>query len=186
MKVCEKCGQTFTRPANYSVGQWASRRFCSRTCGAKAPSRYSDPMERFEAHVIRGLPTLCWIWNGVITHHGYGQIRINGIPTLAHRLSYELHHHPIPEGFWVLHICDNRKCVNPNHLYLGTSIENNRDARERSRYPVGLAHHQSKLTPDAVQAIRSSTDTHTNLGRRFGVSRVTIANVRKGKVWRSA
>ena len=132
-KRCEHCGAKFERPRDYSARQWAERRFCGRSCGNKAPSKYSDPRERFEAHISPEPMSGCWLWTGTESRHGYGQIRINGSPMLAHRLSYELHKEPIPEGLSVLHHCDNRLCVSPDHLYAGTTADNIHDMLNRGR-----------------------------------------------------
>lgn len=133
IKDCERCGAAFSRPRDYSQAQWESRRFCGRNCGNKAPSKYSDPRARIEEHVHPEPNSGCWIWTGTESRYGYGQLRLNGTWTLAHRKSFELHKGEIPAGLSVLHHCDNRLCVNPDHLYAGTAMNNVQDMLKRGR-----------------------------------------------------
>lgn len=78
--------------------------------------------------------TGCWIWHGGRTKKGYGQIWMNGRQELAHRVSWILHHGPIPLGKLVLHECDIYPCVNPGHLFLGTNSDNIKDAIAKGRF----------------------------------------------------
>lgn len=134
--------------------------------------------ERFEQRVIH--QDGCWDWNGA-TRNGYGVIgrgaRIDGL-VYAHRLSWELNRGPIPEGLCVLHTCDNRRCTRPDHLFLGTKLDNNRDMAAKGRH-VGTR----RLTPGQVAEIRSSTDKASTLANRFGVSTWNIYNIRSGRTW---
>lgn len=77
--------------------------------------------------------TECWEWTGPLLHNGYGRFHINGKQVKAHRASYEEHKGPIPEGLLVCHACDNRKCINPEHLWLGTAKDNAVDRQLKGR-----------------------------------------------------
>lgn len=81
--------------------------------------------------------TDCWVWTAGTDDKGYGRIlnkrKEHGGETRAHRLSWILHNGPIPTGLYVLHKCDNPPCVRPDHLFLGTNLDNMRDMKEKGR-----------------------------------------------------
>jgi hypothetical protein len=79
----------------------------------------------------------CWEWMGFIRPSGYGQVHQN---KLAHRVSWELHNGPIPNGVLVLHKCDNKSCVNPDHLFLGSHRDNTQDMMSKGRGNVRALH----------------------------------------------
>jgi len=89
--------------------------------------------ERFWAKVDK--TDSCWVWTGATLRRGYGQIRIPVKKAKqAHRLSWEIHNGPIPDGMLVCHKCDNPPCVNPAHLFLGTQSDNNKDCVRKGRH----------------------------------------------------
>lgn len=89
-------------------------------------------LSRFEPELNSG----CWLWTGGTDRYGYGTQWIDGRVVYAHRLSYQHHHGPIPDGFVVRHKCDTPACINPDHLLTGTPMDNVMDmfARGRSRW----------------------------------------------------
>ena len=143
--------------------------------------------ERFWKKVDRREPNQCWEWKGLKHIFGYGEIKISNQKRRAHRVSYQLHHGPIPEGLHVLHSCDNPSCVNPAHLHLGTQADNMREKMERGRCSSGETHGQSKLTSDQVHQIRSSYAaggvTQRQLSEVFGVDQTLISQIINKKIW---
>lgn len=146
-------------------------------------------MERFWQKVDIREPDQCWEWKATKNQSGYGSICVDGKMKRAHRVSYELHHGPIPEGMLVLHSCDNPSCVNPAHLHLGTHQDNMREKmnRRRCHNTACEAHGQAKLTSDQVQQIRTRYAaggvTQKQLAEEFGVARSQIWRVVRMKGW---
>lgn len=135
--------------------------------------------ERFDAKWIPEPNSGCWLWEAGMYAAGYGTIGLDdGGVDYAHRVSWELHHGPIPEGAHVLHKCDVRGCVNPAHLFLGDQDSNMKDMARKLRAP------RSKLTPAIVQAIRASTEPTRALARLYGVDPAAIRLARRGDTWR--
>lgn len=78
----------------------------------------------------------CWNFKGASRGNGYGAFKLSGKVVDAHRVSYMLHHGDIPDGLQVCHSCDNRKCVNPDHLFLGTGKDNMQDCKNKGRIAI--------------------------------------------------
>lgn len=98
-------------------------------------SRQAAPiLKRFWSKVaFTANPNKCWEWQAGKTKYGYGELMIKNKQVYAHRLSWELTYGEIPDGLFVCHKCDNPKCVNPNHLFLGTNLDNVRDMVSKGR-----------------------------------------------------
>lgn len=132
----------------------------------------------------------CWIWSGHVTQNGYGQIKYKSKGLGAHRVSYQIHKGPIPEGLYVCHSCDNPSCVNPDHLWLGTHTDNMRDmyakGRQRSNPVRGHDNRSSKLTEAQVvyikQQLRLGVKQRT-LAIQYNVSDAAIHYIKTGEVW---
>src|ERR1041385_7445465 len=103
-------------------------------------------LKRFERKYIPEPNSGCWLWIGLTHEHGYGEFRESGKRVRAHVWAYKNFVGPIPENLCVLHKCDVRCCVNPEHLYVGTKWQNTQDAIARNRFPRGEAHPQTTLT----------------------------------------
>jgi hypothetical protein len=138
-----------------------------------------------------GGPAGCWPWVRS-TCRGYGQLSVGGRMRFTHRLVHELCHGPIPEGYDVLHSCDNPSCCNPAHLWAGTVRENmkDRDRKGRGRVPDnrGSRHGMSKLTEKIVVEIRAAyaagEGSHRTLATRFGISHQAVAGIVTRETWR--
>lgn len=131
-------------------------------------------------------PDDCWLWTASTGSRGYGQIRFMGKRLKAHRVSFALHHGRDPEGF-VLHTCDNRRCVNPAHLYEGTHCDNMRDMVTRSRAARGVSHGRAKLTEEDVREIRRLREQGVFMrviAAQFEISTAMVSNITTRKAWR--
>ena len=149
---------------------------------------------RFWSYVAKADPSACWLWTKSCQRTGYGQFGVgrNGKSVMwyAHRLAYELTHGSVPEGLFVCHKCDVRACCNPNHLYVGSQVDNMRDMRERKR---GAGKNgrttNTKLTEEQVREIQEAYSTREygtviELAQKFGVDRNTITRAATGDgVW---
>ncbi len=129
----------------------------------------------------------CWIWTAGRTQSGYGRFALNHKTHRAHRISWEFTNGNIPEGLWVLHHCDNRACVRPDHLYLGTHSDNVKDRSDRERQARGEKVAVGKLTSAHVieiRQLRESGLTYRQIAKRFDVSDYAIYAIVRGKTWR--
>lgn len=137
--------------------------------------------------------TNCWNWTGG-TSEGYGCIGLGKIKDRLHRVVWKLANGDIPNGLYVLHTCDNRRCCNPAHLFLGTCGDNIRDMWKKGRgiLPTGPAVHgeqngHAKLTDGDVATIklrRSRGELLSALAKEYGVCDSTICKLAKGRRWK--
>ena len=128
----------------------------------------------------------CWEWTGSLSH-GYGHMSFEGAPRDAHRISYELFNGPIPSGAFICHSCDNRKCVNPKHLWSGSAKDNVNDAIQKNRMLRGDSNGRHKLALRQVLKIRkcSSSDSFSTkqFSEKYHVSPSTIQSIVSGRRW---
>jgi hypothetical protein len=131
----------------------------------------------------------CWEWVGSKWELGYGRIMIGSKRRKAHRISFLLHNGFLPKDKLVCHACDNPSCCNPAHLFIGTPMDNSRDAVSKLRHAYGERNGISKLTEQDVHAIRQAHAPKNRsecsiLAKKFGVSISTIYHVRSNSTWK--
>lgn len=162
-------------------------------------------LDRFQEKYSIDQTTGCWNWAGATDTNGYGALSVDGRCRKAHRVAYELFMHPIPDGSGhhgtcVCHRCDNPRCVNPGHLFLGSVGDNNRDMHAKGRgnrgLPIGYSHagwnmrrgenHPSaRLKQNDVTCIRSSSESLSVLAARYGVSKTMVSRIKRNKAWKT-
>ena len=141
--------------------------------------------ESFEEKFVKGEPDACWEWTASKFRDGYGQFYLNRKPIGAHRFSWMLYVGEVPDGLWVLHKCDNRGCVNPAHLFLGTHTDNMRDCASKGRFPKRS--NRKILTEEQVKTIRVmwlNGVRNITLTKIFGVANQTISNITHHHTWK--
>lgn len=140
----------------------------------------------------------CWEWIGWVEKNGYGRMTFKRKTGWAHRYAYEAHLGKIPKGMDVCHTCDNRKCCNPEHLFVGTRKDNMQDCMRKGRTSRGLIHsvkitsgirarRLTKLTMEKARLIRqkkANGATNKDLAGEFGVDVSSIRLVVSNRIWR--
>lgn len=143
----------------------------------------TPPLVRFERK-FRVTPG-CWPWIGSFNQTGYGAFSIGYKNILPHRFSYESYCGPIPPGMMILHSCDNRACVNPDHLRVGTHDDNMRDMAERKRVPFhgGELSPTAKLSEVQVRAIFADPRAGVVIAKEYGVNPSTVSLIKSRTNW---
>lgn len=198
-KACEKYSditEVFGIISSLTKGRSGARNTLRHGIGkGDSPMRADYTPEivaRYWAKIHRGHNDECWEWQGALSS-GYGHMRIqqNGrsIDLLAHRVSYELHVGEIPQGMQVCHTCDNRRCVNPSHFFIGDHKANaaDRDAKGRHRNgdKKGVQNGHAKLNDEQVREIRRRYRPGIRgLASEFGISAEQVRTIAQRKQWR--
>lgn len=128
----------------------------------------------------------CWNWTGYKCERGYGILGVDRTPTKTHRISYEAHVGPIPAGMYVLHRCDNRLCLNPAHLFLGTHKDNMRDMVQKRRSASGERNGNAISLAQAAELkalIESRVKSQKAISEETGISQSTLTSIKLGKHW---
>jgi hypothetical protein len=136
-------------------------------------------MASFFARAIKNNETNCWEWNGCLTGNGYGHCALLN-EKKAHRVSYKLHYGDILDKMIIMHKCDNRICVNPEHLQQGTHKENMSDMKDKGRAATSYKPH---LTEEQVKAIYLSKSSISQLVKQYNLNIRTIERIRARRIW---
>lgn len=150
------------------------------------PQYSAKSIARFWSYVDRSGD--CWLWLRGKDKDGYGKFCADRKGVKAHRFAFEVSKHEIPQGMKVCHSCDNPTCCNPDHLWLGSTKDNNKDKANKGRANKGEDRYNAKLTECSVREIRSlllaGVLSQHSIAVRFGVSLALINNVAIGKAWK--
>jgi len=149
--------------------------------------------QRFWEKVVK--TDFCWVWAARLDPQGYGRFRVLDKMQKASRVAWELTHGSIPKGegahgICVCHKCDNPKCVNPDHLFLGTHKENMEDCKSKGRYKntpqIGMSAKNAKLTDLQVYEIRllAGTMRQIDIAKRYNINQPTVSRIILRQSWR--
>lgn len=147
----------------------------------------SRQLERFHNSYLKDNNSGCWNWNLSLSPDGYGRCYFNGVNVRAHRLSYELHNGPFPRHLVVCHKCDNPRCVNPNHLFLGTVQDNMADKKNKGRSKginKGSKNGMSKVSDFDIEEIRYLLEvglSQKDIGSLYGLTQSHISRIKNGE-----
>lgn len=179
---CLRCGAPMSiYPSDIKHGRG---RHCSLDC------RKPKWPERFWQKMTIGSDVQCWNWNEYLDTGGYGRVWVPSLrrEVKSHRVAWELRNGQIPSGIFVLHRCDNRRCCNPSHLFIGTIADNVRDCirKGRTNQVKGERVYGSRLNGEKVLQIRKARSAGERvkvLAEVYGVSEKTISSVALGRTW---
>ena len=188
-RKCVVCGTPFTVDVYVSHLKHRALKHCSKSCSNRG--RTKTLAERFARYIGETTDSGCILWTGSRAAHGYGHIggTVDGRRTmlLAHRVAWELANGPIPDGLQILHRCDNPPCINVDHLFLGTHMDNHVDKAQKGRGPRGEKNPKAKLAAHHVREIRkryaSATVTQLQLAKEYHVHLSTIERIVAKTSW---
>lgn len=178
------CGQEFNALAPYPSGR--SRHVPQRFIHGHN-AKQLDTKTRFWSKVDIRSKHECWEWKASLRSTGYGQFELGRTMLKSHRVAYELTHGTIHNGLHVCHTCDNRKCVNPSHLFLGTNADNANDRTLKRRSAVGKQLPQTKLNKTSVKHIKRMLlkgISKIQIAKQYRVSPATIHAIANGDTWK--
>lgn len=186
--LCEcGCGKPTTLAANsdktkgYVKGQPVKFRPGHRYCGT-LEGRFWKQVDKASGE------DGCWNWTSALNVKGYGMFSWSNRCTTAHRTAWKLINGPIPKGMFVCHTCDNRACVRPSHLFLGTAADNAADRNAKGRHAHGERMGSAKLIQANVDYIRyryaQGGITYRTLANEFGICKDHVGDIVRNVCWK--
>lgn len=160
-------GSPFVVRKNYGEGDTAALRFWSRVALTADPER-------------------CWEWQGNTTGYGYGNLKVNGRQVDTHQAAWYFTYGEFSKK-WILHSCDNPRCVNPRHLREGTPADNTKDMIDRLRGYMGERHYKTDFSAADVLKLRERMalgESDAKLAKEFNTARCTMNAIRHRRNWK--
>lgn len=158
----------------------AKRQYAKNRCGrnASAEERFS----RWSEYTENG----CRVWTGTLFRDGYGQMTWKGRVRRAHAVAWEeAGRGSLPAGMVFCHTCDNRRCVNPDHMFIGTNKDNMADMVAKGRSGRGSKNANAKLTAEQVRAIRQDGRPHKQIAADYGIKSSNVSHIKTRRNWAS-
>lgn len=181
---CECGNETIVEGNSLKIGK-------TQSCGCIKSIKSKDYLDKIKKRIGNSidLEGECWRWTKTICKSGYGQISYRSSREYAHRVSYIVHKGEIPDGLHVCHTCDNKWCVNPDHLWVGTQKDNAQDMvmKNRKITVFGEENGKSKLTKNDVLEIRKSYKKgikgYPQIAKQFSISTSTVQAIIERRTW---
>lgn len=179
-KQCEYCEKIFSKKETETTGNWKKKRFCSLICSSRTKSKYfKDPIAKLKNIIAETnkIESGCFELTRSVGGDGYGTVMISGKHLRTHRAVYHYLIGNIPEGLYVLHKCDNPKCINPDHLFLGTGKDNAIDMVNKGR---AIRYGKKQLSKDAIRNIIElieSGKNHTEIAYIYNISNTYVSKI---------
>lgn len=182
--TCPQCGKSFSRKHSEVLSGRGST--CSIACRVSKQTKGIE--DRMLSRRVISPETDCWEWTGAASPLGYGKVGIGHTVYQVHRVSAHLYlGFDLKSELAVCHKCDNPRCFNPDHLFIGTKGENSQDMTNKGRSTFGERNPAAKLTAAAIPQIRAlaMSGVHPEvIGQQFGIARRTVSDIVRRIRWR--